>query len=49
MSDLRGRATFTVPIAAASLGRRLYLTVAARTLRASTHVTASVVLSGTPA
>jgi hypothetical protein len=45
MSNLIGRATFTVPIATAKLRHRLYLMVRARTPLASTHVTASVVLT----
>ena len=46
MSNFLGRATFTVPVAAARFGHRLYLTVLARTPRTSTHVTASVYLCG---
>jgi hypothetical protein len=46
MSNLLGRATFTLPTAANKLNHHLYLTVLARTPRASTHTTASVNLCG---
>jgi hypothetical protein len=46
MSGMLGRATFSVPVAASALGHRLYLKVVARTPLASTHVTASTMLTG---
>ena len=46
MSNLLGRATFTVPITAKTLNHRLYLNVLARTPRANTQLAASVLLTG---
>jgi hypothetical protein len=46
MSGMLGTARFTVPVASATLGHRLYLTVVARTPRASARVTRSVALCG---
>ena len=46
MSNMVGRATFTLPVATAALGHRFYVTVVARTPRASTHLTASTFVCG---
>lgn len=46
MSGRLGKATFSVPIASAAIGHRLYLKVVARTPRASAHVIASTMLKG---
>ncbi len=45
LTGLLGKASFTLPVAATKLGHRLYLTVQARTPRASTHLTRSVYLT----
>ncbi len=46
MSGTLGTARFKVPVASATLGRRLYMTVVARTPRASARVTRSVAVCG---
>jgi hypothetical protein len=46
MSGTLGTAHFTVPVASTTMGHRLYLTVVARTPRASARVTRSVALCG---
>ncbi|HST25173.1 MAG TPA: hypothetical protein VLJ76_04205 [Gaiellaceae bacterium] len=46
MSSTLGTARFTVPVTAPVVGHRLYLTVVARTPRASARVTRSVALCG---
>jgi hypothetical protein len=46
MSGVRGTMRFNVPVTSAALGHRLYLTVVARTPRASTRVTRSVAVCG---
>jgi hypothetical protein len=45
LTDLLGKASFTLPVAATKLGHRLYVTVQARTPRAATHLTRSVYLT----
>jgi hypothetical protein len=46
MSSVRGTMRFNVPITSTTLGHRLYLTVVARTPRASTRVARSVAVCG---
>jgi hypothetical protein len=46
MSGTAGTTRFNVPVTSTALGHRIYLTVVARTPRASTRVTRSVVLCG---
>lgn len=45
MSNMLGRATFSVPVSSGSLGHRLYVRVIAQTPLSKTHVTASTFLS----
>ncbi len=44
MTNMLGRATFSVPVASKSLGAHFYVRVVARTPRSQTHVTASTFL-----
>ncbi|HEX3456182.1 MAG TPA: hypothetical protein VHS03_16290 [Gaiellaceae bacterium] len=46
MSGMLGTARFKVPVASTAMGHRMYLTVVARTPRASARVTRSVALCG---
>jgi len=44
MTDMLGRARFSVPVSRASMGHRFYVSVLARTPRASAQLTRSVLL-----